>query len=240
MSSGARTQSARCSMRSSSGSSAQWMSSKKRTSGWTSREGLHDLARGPRDLLRAALALERLEHPGREAEHVGDRLLLAARPELLEGLLERVVVGDAGRGLDHLRERPVRDALAVREAAAREDARALQAVDELAREAALADARLAEDREQVRAAVAHRSREGVREQLELRLAADERRARAERPRGAVERVHDAPRAERAVRALELERARVLDDEARSREPVRRRARGGSRPGGRPAAAEPPG
>ncbi len=34
--SGVRTQSARCSMRSRSGSSAQWMSSKKSTSGWTS------------------------------------------------------------------------------------------------------------------------------------------------------------------------------------------------------------
>ena len=65
---------------------------------------LHDLAGGPRDLLRAALALERLHHPGRERQDIGDRLLGAALAELLESLVERVVVGDAGRGPDHLRE----------------------------------------------------------------------------------------------------------------------------------------
>ena len=64
-----------------------------------------------------------------------------------------------------------------------EDARALEPVDELAREAALADPRLAEDREQVRAAVAHGPCERVLEELELRLAPDERRTRARRPGG---------------------------------------------------------
>ncbi len=143
------------------------------------REALHDLACGPGDLLLAALALERLEHPGREPEHVRD-LVGAALFELLERLLEGIVVGDACGGLDHLGERPVGDALAVWQAAAGEDARALEPVDELARETALADAGLAEDREQVRALVAHGAGEGVGEELELRLAADERRSRAGR------------------------------------------------------------
>ena len=186
-------------------------------------ECLHDLARGPRDLLRAPLALERLEHSGGEAEHVRDRLLLAARAQLLEGFLERVVVGDPGRRLDHLRERPVRDALAVREAASGEDARALDAVRELAREPALPDARLAVDREQVRAAVPHGPRVRVVEELELRVAAHERRARTDRPRAAVERVEDAPGAVRGTEASQLERAGILEHEAAAREAVRRGA-----------------
>ena len=40
-------------------------------------ELLRPLARGPGDLLPAALALDRLEHAGREAEEVGDGLVLA-------------------------------------------------------------------------------------------------------------------------------------------------------------------
>ena len=186
------------------------------------RERLHHLSCGPRDLLRAALALERLQHPGGEAEHVGDGLLLAALPELREGLLERVVVGDPRGGLDHLRERPVRDAFAVGKAAAGEDARALEPVDELAREPALPHAGLAEDREEVSAAVSDRPRERVLEQLELRLAPDERCARAERAGGAFDRVHDAPRAQRPVQPLELERTGVLDDEAARGQAVCRR------------------
>ena len=105
------------------------------------RDPLHHLARGPGDLLRAALPVERLHEPGRETEDVRDRVLGAALAELLERLLERVVVRDSGRGLHHLAERPVRDALAVRQRAPHQDARALDAVEELAREPALPDAR---------------------------------------------------------------------------------------------------
>src|SRR5919106_2090073 len=185
-------------------------------------ERLHDLPRRPRDLLGASLALERLEHPRREPEHVCDRLLLAARPQLLERLLQRVVVGDPGGGLDHLRQRPVGDSLAVRQAASRQDARALEPVDELPREAALADSRLAEDREQMCAAVADGARERVLEKLELGLAPDEWSPRAERATGTVERLDDAPGTERPVHALELERPGVLDDEGRRGKSVRGR------------------
>src|SRR5919106_764187 len=153
-------------------------------------ERLHDLPRRPRDLLGASLALERLEHPRREPEHVRDRLLLAARAQLLERLLQRVVVGDP--------------------------------VDELPREAALADSRLAEDREQMCAAVADGARERVLEKLELGLAPDEWSPRAERATGTVERLDDAPGTERPVHALELERPGVLDDEGRRGKSVRGR------------------
>ena len=53
---------------------------------------LHQLARSPGDLLRAPLALQRLEQAGSESEQIGDRVVLAAGTELVEGLLERVVV----------------------------------------------------------------------------------------------------------------------------------------------------
>ena len=139
-------------MRSRSGGSAQWMSSKRRIEGCDLGDPLHHLARRPRDLLRAALAVERLHEPCREAENVRHCLLGAALAELLERLLERIVVGDPGRGLDHLAERPVGDALAVRKRAAHEHARPLEPVEELPREPALPDARLAVDREEVRAA----------------------------------------------------------------------------------------
>ncbi len=185
-------------------------------------EGDHDLARRPGDLLRAALPFERLEHAGGQTEHVGDGLLLAALAELRERLLERVVVGDARGRLDHLRQWPVGDALAVREASAAQDARALEPVDELPREAALPDAGLAEDREQMCTTVADRARERVLEQLELRFAPDERRAWACRPRGAVHRVHHAPRAKCRPHPLQLEWPRILDDEARGCKPVRGR------------------
>src|SRR6185503_20551764 len=105
-------------------------------------------------------------------------LVLAVRAQLLACLVERVVVADARRRLHHLGERPVRDAFAVREAAAREHGRALEARDELAREAALPHTGIAVDRDERGAAVARRPRKRVLEQLELGLAADERRREA--------------------------------------------------------------
>jgi hypothetical protein len=100
--------------------------------------------------------------------------------------------------------------------------RTLEPVDELARQAALADSRLAEDREQMRAPVADRARECVLEELELGVPADERGTRAERSTRAVECLDDAPGTELPVHALELERPRVLDDECGGGEAVRGR------------------
>ena len=74
----------------------------------------------------AALVLDGLEHARGEPEQVGDRLVLAAGAQLLHRLLDRVVVRDPGSRLDHLGERPVGDALPVREAAAAEHGRALE------------------------------------------------------------------------------------------------------------------
>src|SRR5207247_8954428 len=107
---------------------------------------------------------------------VGGGAGAAGGPKLADGLLDRIVVGDTRRDLDHLGERPVGDPLAVREAAAGEDRRSLDTGQELAREAALADTWVAVDREEVGTLVALCAREGVGKQLDLLLPPDERRA----------------------------------------------------------------
>ena len=164
------------------------------------------LARCPGDLLLAALGLDSLQHARRERQQVGDGVVAAAGAELRHGLLDRVVVGDPGRDLHHLGQRPVGDPLAVRQGASGEHRRALDAGDELAHEPALAHAGLAVDREDVRALVLGRPREGHLQQLELEVAADEGRGdgrdAARRLAHGLEQVHRERRAE----ASEVERA----------------------------------
>ena len=174
--------------------------------------------------------------PDGQPDQIGDSIVLAARAELLERLLERLVVGDPDRRLDHLGERPVRHALAVRQAAALEHARAVHGVDELAGQAALADARLAVDREDVGAAVAQRSLVRVLEQLQLGLAADERGTDVDvRP---VDGADHAPGAHRRAHPLQLERPRVLHDAAARGRGGWRSGRRGSLPASPPAVAAP--
>ena len=188
------------------------------------RNPLGPLAGSPGDFLRARLRLHRFEDPGREPEQVGHGLVLAERPKLLDRDIERVVVGDPGRALDHLGERPVGDTLSVGQAAAREDGCALEALDELAREPALADAGLAVDREQVGAPVAQRAVVGVAQQLELRVAPDERRLKRARPDAAGLAGSDGPPGpQRLIEPLQLDRAELLDLDPPQREPVRARS-----------------
>src|SRR5262249_29871400 len=155
------------------------------------------LAHGPGDLLLAALALDRLEDAGREAEQIRDRFVLAADPQLLDRFLDRIVVGYAGGHLHHLGDRPVRDAFAVGQSSAGEDRGSLDSLEEIAREPALADAGLAVDREDVRAAVARDAGKGVVQEIELLCAAYERRPHSD---GAplLVRADDAARPDRAV------------------------------------------
>src|SRR5205823_7990714 len=105
----------------------------------------------------------------RESEQLCDRLVAATLDQLLLRRLHRIVVRDAGRRLDHLGQRPVRDALAVGQRPPGEDRRPLDPGEELPDQTALADARLAVDREDVRPAVADRTSERVLEELELGL-----------------------------------------------------------------------
>ena len=124
--------------------------------------------------------------------------------------------------LDHLGERPVRDALAVRKAATDEHRRALDRVEELARETGLADARLAVDREEVRALVAQRAGEGVLEQLQLGVPTDQRRVGRTLDRRSVRRERG-PGPDRLLAAANVDRADVVDVDPPDREAVRGRA-----------------
>src|SRR5207237_5076740 len=108
--------------------------------------------------------------------------------------------------LDHLGDRPVRDALAVGKAAPGEDGGALEAGEELARQPALADARVAVEGEERGAAVARGAREGRLEQLELLLAADERGVQAAERPPALTGGDDAPRLDGLLEPPQLERA----------------------------------
>ena len=84
-------------------------------------------------------------------------------------------VGDADQCRHHLAQRPERQSLAVGEAAARRDRRALaHRLGELVREPRLADAGRAEDRDELAAAPADRSLERRGELPQLVLASDQR------------------------------------------------------------------
>jgi hypothetical protein len=183
------------------------------------RHQLRPLACRPRDLLLAALAVDGLEDADREAEQVGDGLSRARVSKLLDRDLERVVVGDVRGALDHLGQRPVGDALAVGQRAPGQDRGALEAVQELLSEAALADSGLAVDGEEVRATVSDHAGVRVLEQLDLRFAPDERRD--DHPRGGAPVGADRrPRPDGLGLAAELDRPHFLDFDATERQPVR--------------------
>jgi hypothetical protein len=186
------------------------------------REARRPLVRSPRDLLPAAWPRDVVQHARCEAEQVGDRVARARLAQLLDRLLGRVVVGDPGRSLHHLRERTVGDSLAERRAASRQDARPLQPGVELLCEPALADSRIAEDRHELRSAVPDDAVEHVAQQLELLVAADVRRSDVERPSDGTVGADDAPDDDLAVEPLERALADRLDRHPARREAVRRR------------------
>src|SRR4029078_8666711 len=97
-------------------------------------------------------------------------------------------------------------------AAPAEHGRALERGDELADEASLADARFAVNSDEVRAPVARGALEGVGEELELGLPADQRRhdGRAHRDLRAVGGADHAPGGELPGAALDLDRLDLLD------------------------------
>ena len=135
---------------------------------------------------------------------------------------DRIVVADAGGLLDHLGERPVRNAFPEGQAAAAQDRRPLDALGELADEPALADARLSENGDEVRAAVAYRPRVRVVQEVQLDVAPDERRGRKRAP-GLGGDLDEPPRRERLGAAGDKYRLARLGDDAPVREPPHARA-----------------
>ena len=181
------------------------------------------LVRRPGDLLPASLPGHGVEHPGGEAEQIGDRVGRARLLQLLEGLLGRVVGRDAGGDLHHLGEREVREPLAERERAAGEDRRALETCEELVGEAALADPRLAVDRHELGAAVAHDSGVRVAEELELLLAADVASGDVDGSSARAVRARHPTNLEVVADALQRAALDALGDDPVGRQPERGRA-----------------
>ncbi len=134
---------------------------------------------------------------------------LDRRPELGERGLGRIVVEDAGVRLRHLGERPVGDALAVGQAAADQHVSRGEPLDELAEEARLADAGRAEQRDELRRALALDAGGDGAQHGELLVPPDERR---DEPRDAAWRgrrllgrcVERDPRGKRLPLALRVE------------------------------------
>ncbi len=184
------TQSTSSSRKSRRLSSAQWMSSTTTTSGRCS-------ASPSRKRRQAANASFRRSPPScaslgeaeeREEMRLDPRLVAGAGERVLDGLVDLrrdllrcVLLEDAGLRLDDLAERPQRDSVAVGEAAplAPGDELGVGVDDalELVDEAALADPRDADEREELRRALVARPLERVPDDAELALAADELRAR---------------------------------------------------------------
>ena len=189
-SSGARTHCARCSIASSMPSSAQWMSSKASTRGRRARRSLdHGAQRGEERLahpLGVAARPPARARPARRdpasarSARRGARAPRSASPTVVAGrsahslrprLVGAVGVHDARLAAHHLAERPVDDARAVGQAAARAQPGVRvaggRAALELAQQARLAHAGLADQRDHVRAALARDPRQTRLERAQL-------------------------------------------------------------------------
>ncbi len=141
-------------------------------------------------------------------------------PHLLHREVRRVGVEDAGVALQDLRERPVRHAVAVRQAPSPEDQRcgihALGRVEELTREPGLADAGVAVEGHEVRTTIPRHPFVDAAQHIELSIAPDHRCGEAgdaARPRPGLP--EQAERADPIALALEFQLAVILE-----REPTR--------------------
>ena len=123
-------------------------------------------------------------------------------------LVTRAVLHDAVVLLDDLAQRPVRDAVAVRQAAAGASQRGGllggEQLPQLTHERRLADPRLPDDRQEVRLAQRDRAPERREQEVDLGLATDERTAEAGR----------APRTRERERALDRTSRQALRDALR--------------------------
>ena len=138
-------------------------------------------------------------------------------PHLLHREVRRVGVEDAGVALQDLRERPVRHAVAVRQAPSPEDQRcgihALGRVEELAGEPGLADAGVAVEGHEVRTTIPRHPFVDAPQHIELSIAPDHRCGEAgdaARPRPGLP--EQAERTDPIAFALEFQLAVILERE----------------------------
>ena len=232
-----RSQSARYSSRSRNVGSPQWMSSNTATSGRCEPRCSNSL-RTPRRSPGSPAAPGRRRGAARAARRrARSRRRRRGARRSCAAKLGPVALADPGGVHEGRRDRPERDALAVREAAALDDGRVVaEPGSELVAEARLPDPGRAEHGDELARSSAPRGRTR-RRAAELAVAADHRQSRCAPGRGApARRPRAGRRGERLGLALHLERPD-------GRRPRRRRGRGGrwarragSRPARRPAPA----
>ena len=135
---------------------------------------LEELADGPRGVLDRA----RIRPPEQAADKPRDPVAVLHAGHQRRQLRDRrgrvIGVDDPRRLSDDLADRVEGDAIAVRETAAAEDRRVLDAVEELADEARLPDAGRPEQREQVRGPLGPRAIQPAPNEVELRGTSDHR------------------------------------------------------------------
>ena len=186
---------------------------------------------GERFLLRARCPVARVTHEGMEMRehpvHVLVEQLLERPRQLRLHLGIAVGLEDAGLRLHHLRERPVADTLAVRQrpalAPVRQMSAALDRLEQLADESALADPRHAGDRDQFGRTLRAHAVERADELLDLPLASDERRACLGREVDAEARprLHDLPHGNRRFLPLRLDGGKLAVVDRLRRRAIRR-------------------
>ena len=139
--------------------------------------GLHR-SEGERGILHADAVGERGRRLLGVRCHVRRDQVATERLDALEGDLRRIGVADVREPLQDLGERPIRHAVAVRQASPPHDRRcrieAPSPPDELGDEPALADARVSVDRHEVRLALLGGALVEAAEELELTVASDHR------------------------------------------------------------------
>ena len=141
---------------------------------------------------------------------------------VLHQLLDRLLRELACRAADEVSERPVRDALPVRQAAAEKHTGLCARVrQQLVHQARLPDPGRAEHRHEFARVVANRFLEDLPQPDELILAADHRRIQPTRVgRRSGDNCEQSPRVHGLRAALQLERVELLDEDRVAREPVR--------------------
>jgi hypothetical protein len=187
---------------------------------------------GPLDVVEQAH--ERLCAGGRFEQPADCERDLLGRVEAVSGLEQALERGDHGRvepelgepGLElshDLDHRQVRDPVAVRDAAAANHGRPVERREELVGQARLADARGAEDRDQLAAAVTLGAPEAADEPAELLLAVDHRHVEVAAEAAFGVHAHEPPRPQRLALALDDQRLDGICDHRGSHEPERLRA-----------------
>ena len=235
-------------MKSSSALSAQWMSSKIRITGSTSdirsknsRHAENRFAWSPGPWSSRPSSWASLGSTNRRSVASGIEVV-HGRPELGGGRRGVLVLEDAGAAAHHLRERPERDAVAVRQTAPsvppRVVARPVEVLLELPREPGLADPTDADHRDEARPTLVRGGVEPLLHQSELGVTSHERRLERRRGHHPSSEAHDADRPPQ-IDGLRLPLQLVRTRPPRTRSPPRslaswprrRRPRPGERPPG---------